>query len=99
MILIEWEKLKNGLASKGVAQFSFKVMAQFRIDKCNKEEIAQKDKEITQKDKEITESKEVTTQKDESLIKSAIALKHAGLSNEEIANITSLSVDVIKNLK
>ena len=68
--------------------------------------IKEKDEALAQKDKEITKSKEKIAQKDkeiteskESLIKSAIALKHAGLSNEEIANITNLSIDVIKNLK
>ena len=70
-----------------------------KIIKEKDEEIAQKNAALAQNKEEIAQKNEVITQKDESLIKSAIALKHAGLSNEEIANITNLSIDVIKNLK
>ena len=95
----EYLEMKQKKAEKIIKEKDKEIAQKNAALAQNKEEITQKDKEITQKDKEITESKEVITQKDESLIKSAIALKHAGLSNEEIANITSLSIDVIKNLK
>ena len=95
----EYLEMKQKKAEKIIKEKDEEIAQKNAALAQNKEEITQKDEALARNKEEIAQKNEVITQKDESLIKSAIALKHAGLSNEEIANITNLSIEDIKNLK
>ena len=62
------------------------------------EALAEKDETIAKKDEMIAKNNETLAKNNESLIKSAKILKQKGLTNEEISNITSLSIEVVEAL-
>ena len=64
-----------------------------------KDEALAKNNELIAKNNEaLAEKDETIAKNNESLIKSAKILKQKGLTNEEISNITSLSIEVVEAL-
>ena len=62
------------------------------------EALAKNNELIAKKDEALAEKDEALANNNESLIKSAKILKQKGLTNEEISNITSLSIEVVEAL-
>ena len=62
------------------------------------EALAKKDEALAKNNELIAKKDETIAKNNESLIKSAKILKQKGLTNEEISNITSLSIEVVEAL-